>query len=382
MSKRRICIVTGTRAEYGIFVPVMEAIQRHRRLDLQVVVTGMHLLKRFGHTIKAIEADGWQIDARIPLQSEADDSLAQARGMGRAITRMAETFTRLKTDIVLVLGDRIEAFAAAAAATAAQRIIGHIHGGDAAPGVQDDAYRHAITKLAHLHFAASDEALTRILRLGEEKFRTYQTGSPALDNIRKLLCQDHHVLSQAAGFDIREDFLLVVQHPAGGSARQEALRMKQTLSACRHKDINIIALYPNTDPGFSGILHTLKAEHKAGHCHLLANVPRPIYLGLLSKARALVGNSSSGIIEAGLLNVDVINVGPRQSGRQRGHNVINTDYGIRPVGLALDRILRRRQVRSRRSDSVYGDGAAGKKIADILARVTLNARLRQKRMAY
>ena len=378
---RRITVVTGTRADYGIFLPVIEAIDAHPRLQQQLLVTGMHLVRRFGRTVQQIETDGWPIAARVRLQGERDDPLAQARALGRAITKMSTEFERLRSDIVLVLGDRLEMFAAAAAATAGQLVLAHIHGGDAAIGVQDDAYRHAISKLAHLHFAASAGARRRLKRLGEPSWRIYQTGSPALDNLSDLICHDCDELSRWAGLDVTEDFVVVAQHPAGASAVQEGRYMSQTLQACHSKGLKTLILHPNSDPGFSGIVTAAQRFCRTCSGRLLTSAPRPIYLGLLERSGILVGNSSSGIIEAGLLNVDVVNVGPRQTGRDRGSNVRDVVYGRVPIVEALDAVLNRRR-RVRRKCRIYGDGRSGIRIASILARVKNDRRLRQKKIAY
>ena len=380
--KRRIAVVTGTRAEYGILRPVLEEIEVHPKLQLQLIVTGMHLLRRFGYTVREIEKDGRRIDARVKLQGEDDEVIGQSRGLGRAITKLTDIFSELGTDIVLVLGDRIEVFAAAAAATASQLVLAHIHGGDAAVGVQDDAYRHAVSKLAHLHFAATAGAKERLLRLGEDSFRIYQTGSPAIDNLSKLICRDHQVLSRWAGFDVSKDFLLVLQHPAGFSAAQEERRMEQTLAGCDVNGLRILILYPNSDPGFSGIIRAAKRISGLKGYRLIRHLPRDVYLGLLQRARALVGNSSSGIIEASWLNVDVVNVGHRQAGRERDINVRDVAYGKTSVAKALRLILTGRQKRSRKSGRIYGDGRSGKRIAVVLGKVKLSQKLRQKKISY
>jgi GDP/UDP-N,N'-diacetylbacillosamine 2-epimerase (hydrolysing) len=378
MLKRRIAVVTGTRAEYGLLVPVMRAISRKPRLDLSVFVTGMHLLRRFGGTVREVKNDGWDIAARIPLQGEKDDVIGQSRGLGRAITKFSEEFFRQKINIVVVLGDRIETFAAAAAAFVSGRVVAHIHGGDAAMGVQDDVYRYAITKLAHLHFPATPDAKKRLLRQGEQPFRIYQTGSPALDGMRNISCDDPVVLSDHAGFDVCNDFMVVLQHPAGGSVAQERRWMTQTLLACAHTGLKLLVLYPNSDPGFSGIIESSTKFCRRKDCALVRNVPRSVYLGLLRRCRVLVGNSSSGIIEASFLGVPCVNVGPRQAGRDRTGNVIDVRYGVAPVTDGLRRAMNsRRRIRPSR---YYGDGRAGPRIADVLNRVTLDRRLRQKRL--
>jgi len=379
--KRRIGLITGTRAEYGIYRPVLEAITKQPRLELQLFVTGMHLLRKFGYTVREIEKDGWPIAGRVRLQGEKDDAFGQSRGLGRAITGLTNHFARLKTDIVLVMGDRIEAFAGAAAATASQLVLAHIHGGDKAVGIQDEAYRHAISKLAHVHFAATKGAKERLIRLGEEKFRIYQTGSPAVDNLSEIICRDELELSRWAGFDVREDFALVLQHPAGGTGRQEEKRMAQTLRACGGKGLQVLILYPNSDPGFSGIVRASQRYGKREGYRLLKHVPRGVYMGLLERARMLVGNSSSGLIEASCLNVDVVNVGPRQTGRERGANVIDVDYGM-SLAKAIAALLRKKRTKRRRAERIYGDGKSSEKIAPILARIRLDKRLRQKKIAY
>ena len=379
--KRRVAVVTGTRAEYGIFRSVLTAITEQPQLELQLLVTGMHLLRQFGYTVREIEQDGWRIAGRVRLQGETDDAVGQSRGLGRAITGLTNHFARLRTDIVLVMGDRIEAFAGASAATASQLVLGHIHGGDAAAGIQDEAYRHAISKLAHVHFAASRGSKERLERLGEEKFRIYQTGSPAVDNLSKIICRDRQELSRWSGFDVREDFALVLQHPAGGTARQEERQMAQTLRACGDKGLQILILYPNSDPGFSGIVRAAQRFSKGEGYRLLKHVPRGVYLGLLERSRLLVGNSSSGLIEASRLNVDVVNVGSRQSGRERGTHVADAGYGA-GTAKAITTLLGKEQTGRRRGKRIYGDGTSGKKIASILARIRLDERLRRKKISY
>jgi len=380
--KRRVVVVTGTRSEYGLLRPVMAGIDGHEGLGLQLVVTGMHLLRRFGYTVKEIEADGWRIDARVKLQGEKDDVIGQSMGLGRAITKMSEEFYQLGSEVVLVLGDRIEAFAGAAAATASQLVLGHIHGGDVAAGVQDDAYRDAISKLAHVHFAATKAAKERLIGLGEEKFRVYQTGSPSIDNLAKIVCKDRAELSKWAGFNVGEDYVVVLQHPAGGTAKQEEKRMRQTLEGCRCKGLKILVLYPNSDAGFSGITRAIDKYASEEDIWVLKHIPRGIYLGFLKRSRALVGNSSSGIIEAGHLNVDVVNVGPRQTGRERGANVRDVDYGAAGIARELALMLRDRPATKRKAERIYGDGRSGKRIASILAKLNLDQRLRQKRIAH
>ncbi len=380
LKKRNITVVTGTRAEYGILRPVMEAIAGRKELRLQLLATGMHLLRRFGMTVREIEADGWRIDARVRLQGADDDPVAQSVGLGRAISKMSTEFARLRSDVVLVLGDRIEVFAAAAAAVTSGRLLAHIHGGDVAPGVQDDAYRHAVSKLAHLHFVATEGAKKRLLAMGEQPFRIKLTGSPALDGIKEIMIRDAEELSRQVGLNVREEFLIVAQHPAGFAAAQEKKYMQQTLRACEAAGKRLIVMYPNSDPGFSGIAAAAEAFcRRTGH-PLIKNLPRPVFLGLLKRCRTLVGNSSAGLVEGGYLGVSVLNIGPRQAGRECGANVTHVAYGEQAVRRALQSLLRRKH--TIRPVTLYSRGNAARKIAEHLTRIELNHKLYQKHSAF
>ncbi len=382
MKKRRITVVTGTRAEYGLLKPVIQAIQKHSDLKLQIIATGMHLLKTFGYTVKEIESDGLPIDAKVKLQTEDDNILNHAVGLGKAISKMSKAYAELKSDIVLLLGDRIEIFAAASAATASQIPIAHIHGGDVATGIQDDAYRHAISKLAHIHFPASAQSKSRLIKLGEDPFRIYQTGSPAIDELSGIPCKKKSILDECTGLNTQDPFMIILQHPAGFAATKEETWMKQTLKACESKGLPLIILYPNSDPGHSGIIRAIQQYNfKVDHC-ILKHLPRPIFLGLLRKTFALVGNSSCGIIESSYLNADVLNVGPRQTGRERDTNVIDSKYGFQHIKKGLDQISQRKAVGHLKCNRIYGSGKAGQKIAKALAKIRVDKTLLRKKIVY
>ena len=386
MAKRlgHITVVTGTRADYGVLRPVMRAIQQQKGLTLHVIVTGMHLLETFGSTWREVRDDGFPIDAKIPLQSDRDDTIEQAQCAGTAIAKMARHFAAVQSDMVLVLGDRLESFAATVAAASGPWLIGHIHGGDAAQGVNDDAYRHAMSKLAHVHFAACAGSVRRLRRLGEDTWRIYRTGSPSIDEIYKIICTDSKRLSRDCPFVDRDDFAIVLQHPAGFPAATEKKLMRTTLEACNRKGLKTLVLYPNCDPGYRGIVQGINA-----YCHprgipVLRHVPREVFLGLLSRCTALVGNSSAGIIEAPFLKVDVINVGNRQAGRDRSRTVRNVDYDTAQIAAALEAIrsANARSKAARRPCGIYGHGQSGKRIAEILANLEVTPLLRQKHITY
>ena len=373
----------------------MRAIRAHPRLRLQLVVTGMHLLPRFGRTIRQIRADGWRIDATVPMQTGQDDPAADAEALGRGIAGLARVLRRLRSDVVLVLGDRIEAFAGAAAAACARIVVAHVHGGDRAAGDVDDSLRHAITKLAHVHFAATADAALRLRRLGEEPRRIFVVGAPGLDEIRSIRRPSTRRLGEILGWSQPREFALIVQHPCGHPPRIERRDMAATLAAVADTGLAGVIVYPNSDPGHSGIIAAIheatgigppsprdRGSMAAGFSDwiVMPSIDRTTYIRLLKAARVLVGNSSSGIIESKTAGVPVVNIGPRQRGRTRcGPNVIDCPYGRSAVRRAIRRALAR-PVRS--GGGVYGDGRTGRRIAAILGRLSMDAAFRRKLITY
>ncbi len=381
--KRNITVVTGTRADYGILRPVIEAISAQKKLNLQLLVTGQHMLRKFGYTCSEVEADGWPIVGKVKLQTNNDDLQAHAIGMGRAISQYSKIYFENDSDIVVVLGDRLEQFAATSAAIASGKIIAHIHGGDRATGISDDSFRHAMTKLSHIHFAASDESAERIEKLGEDKFRIYRTGSPAIDGIKKNICKNNKTLSEYVPFDLKEKYFIILVHPSGGSDSKEQEQMSEILDVCSRKSVHKLVLYPNCDPGHSGIITAIKAIESKDDFTVVRHLPRSIYLGLLAKSSGLIGNSSGGIVEASCINVDVLDVGNRQAGRQRSSRVIHSDFGRDNIARAVNKLLKLSEPGGNREVSgIYGKGESGRKIASILAKVKLDDELRLKTIVY
>jgi len=375
--KRRVAFVTGTRAEYGLLKSVMAAACRHPHLEVQLVVTGMHLLPAFGYTLDEIIRDGWRIDARVPMQAGSDDPLDQAEGLARGVAGIARFLVAARTEMVVVLGDRIEAMAGALAAVTTGRLLAHIHGGDVAPGDFDDSLRHAITKLAHVHFAASRSAARRIVRLGESPRRVHVVGAVGLDRVRELLRTERRPPG-------RSGLAVVIQHPCGRPAAVEARTMRALLAAVTAAGLARVIIYPNTDRGHRGILRAIEAHRRAcdaDDVRVYRSLPRDDFLRLLWRADVLVGNSSSGIIEAPLLGTPSVDVGPRQAGREPGgRSVVH-------VGESQTAILRGLRVALRRprragQPTVYGDGRAGLRIARILARLPDGDDFRRKVITY
>lgn len=373
--RRRVAVVTGTRAEYGLLQSTMEAITRHPKLTLQTVVTGMHLIRKFGLTIRQIERDGWRIDARVPMQRGDDDSLDQARGLSRGIAGISAYLEQARTDIVLVLGDRIEAMAGALAATTTGRFLAHIHGGDVASGDTDDILRHSLTKLAHIHLAATKEAARRIIRLGERSEQVHVVGAPGLDRLFTILRESPELRRN------KEDVAVIVQHACGRRPAVEARAMSAVLQAVKATGLKAVALYPNTDRGHTGIISALtRAQTRSngnGWLRVARSLDRDSYLRLLIGSRVLVGNSSSGIIEAAAAGTPAVNVGDRQAGRLRaGNGILDAGESVSGIRRALSSALTQRP--KKRGATPYGQGGAGERIAQILAQCPLGESLRRK----
>jgi GDP/UDP-N,N'-diacetylbacillosamine 2-epimerase (hydrolysing) len=359
----------------------LRAIQGRRELELQLVVTGMHLDRRHGRTVDEIRRDGWRVDAVVPWRPAGDDLTKLAEQTGAAGARLARAFDRLGSDIVLAVGDRVEAFAAASAGHLCGRLVAHVHGGDRALGQVDDALRHAITKLAHVHFAATSESADRILRLGEDRRRVHLVGSPGLDGLREqALSWSAHQPITLAGKRLR--YALVVLHPTSADEAAEHRRAAMILAACRRFDFEEIhVVWPNNDPGARGIVRCWK-EHPHAIAMWHENLMRPAFLGLLRDAAVLVGNSSSGIIEAASFGTPVIDVGDRQKGRLAGENVTNVPFNERALRSALRKVWNDRRPVRFAGKNPYARPGTGRRIARVLATMALDQAVRRKLIAY
>jgi GDP/UDP-N,N'-diacetylbacillosamine 2-epimerase (hydrolysing) len=374
MKKNRVCFVTGTRAEFGLMRSVLAAIRANRALTLQVVATGMHLDRSRGHTVDAIP----RLNAVVPWAA-GDRAVAT----GKAIADLANVFRRLKTDIVLVVGDRVEAFAAAAAGAISGRVVAHVHGGDRALGQLDDSLRHAISKLSHLHFPATVSSARRLEKIGEDPWRIRRVGSPGIDGITRQAASFAAVKKYFPALR-RRAYAVVALHPIEADPRVEAARARQILTATAAAGIaSIVVIDPNNDPGSEGIRTAWREAEKSGRIMRRSNLPRDIFLGLLRDAAVLVGNSSSGIIEAASFGTPVVDVGPRQNGRQRSGDVRNVRYGFAPVRQAVAHFWDGGDAPRGKYPNPYAhDGYAGVRIAQILGRLAISPKLLAKLIAY
>jgi GDP/UDP-N,N'-diacetylbacillosamine 2-epimerase (hydrolysing) len=381
--KRRVCFVTGTRAEFGLMRPALDAIASHRQLELQIIATGMHLDRRRGYSLGDITAAGFEVNATIPWRAGQERPIEVAQRTGEAIAKLAQVLSRLESDVVLVVGDRVEAFAAAAAGHIGGAVVAHVHGGDRALGQVDDSLRHAITKLAHVHFPATRESARRIRRLGEDAWRIHRVGSPGIDGIRQTAAS--HVQLCEHGLNLpRRKFALLLLHPADSDNAQERRRAALVLAGVKRSGINqVVIIYPNNDPGAAGIVAAWQqAQRSDPRLITRPNVTREVFLGLLRDAAVMVGNSSSGIIESASFATPVVNVGARQLGRERSENVTDVPYSETAVRRAVARTQNDPNLRRSAGRNVYGRGDTGRRIADVLGRLVLDQKLRRKLIAY
>jgi UDP-N-acetylglucosamine 2-epimerase (non-hydrolysing)/GDP/UDP-N,N'-diacetylbacillosamine 2-epimerase (hydrolysing) len=388
-AKRKICVVTGSRSEYGILRPVMRALAADRRFKLQVVAAGMHLSRAFGGTVSMLDADGLAPDALVRM-TPADDSLASmAESVGKGITGFTRAFERLAPDVVVVLGDRTEAFAAAVAATLSGRVLAHIHGGDRAEAGYDDFMRHAITKLAHVHFAATGESARRILRLGERENRIFVVGAPGLDEIRTAKLPTGAETKKRLGFGEDEPLILCVQHSVSTHPETAEGEMEETLAALERLGAPAVVVYPNSDAGGRAMIKVIRRYERCyggrgGWLRAYKSLPRDEFLAVMKAASVMVGNSSSGIIEAASFGLPVVNIGRRQAGRQRSGNTLDVGPDRREILFAAKRILTDRRLRGKlsRSSNVYGDGRAARRVVRVLGGIGLGPDARTKQITY
>lgn len=376
MSLRRIAVVTGTRAEWGLLRPVCEAIRGERGLALQVVAGGAHLLAP-ARTIEEVRAFAPGL-VEFAMQVPGDTGrLADARALGRGTAALADVFTAIAPEVVVVLGDRIEAFAAASAAAVGGIRVAHIHGGDRAEGVADESMRHAITKLAHIHFPASAASAHRILAMGEQPQTVHLVGSPSVDGLHAMA-----PLDDAAYRELGAPEYIVLMHPCGRSDAAEHADAAALLDAACARG-RVLALMPNSDPGRAGIARAI--AERCAQVRVAEHLPRARFVGLLKRPeiRALVGNSSAGIIEAAALGVRVVDVGARQRGRERAANVVHCPAAD-PHALAgaLAEAARPVAVADHPLRHPYGSGGAGARIARVLAHCDLATHPLQKLNAY
>lgn len=375
VAKRTICVVTGTRAEYGLLSRLMKEIQQDGDLVLQIIATGMHLSPEFGLTYKLIEQDGFCIDAKVEMLLSSDTPVGIAKSIGLGVIGFADALDRLKPDIMVVLGDRFEILAAVQAALVARIPVAHIHGGEVTEGAIDEAIRHAITKMTHLHFAAAEEYAQRIIQLGEQPCRVFTVGAPGLDAIAHTVPIDRTALETSLGFAWRNPLLLVTYHPVTLAHEDVPQAVRALCSAIEEcGDISVIFTKANADTD-GRIINAMIDNFVALHPERMVaftTMGHTRYISAMRYADVVVGNSSSGIIEAPFVKTATVNIGKRQHGRLRATSIIDCGETKEEITAALQQALSPEfRATVERTKSLYGTGEASHAMKNILKKTDI-----------
>jgi UDP-hydrolysing UDP-N-acetyl-D-glucosamine 2-epimerase len=377
--KRRFVLVSVGRSDYGIYYPLLRAIEDDPECELSVVVSGAHLSGLYGNTVKEFEADHIPIRDRVQMLLSANSSEAVATSIGVGVINFANSFARLQADIIILLGDRFEMLAAAVAAVPLGIPIAHLHGGEVTEGAMDDSIRHAITKLSHIHFVAAPAYEQRVIQMGEQPGRVFLTGSPIVDAILAEPAISKDEIERELRVQL-DGALLITYHPVTLEKEQTKERIAMLLEVLEKFDNELIFTYPNADMDSAVIIDQLNAFAKrVSHAHIFVNLGRFRYHALQRYVAAMVGNSSSGILEASIFRLPVVNVGSRQKGRLRTPNIIDTPEEAKAIETAIKRAISP-DFRNSLSHMVnpYGKGDASRQILKVLKTVPLDGSLQKK----
>jgi len=383
MAKRKILVTTGTRAEYGFLRPVLQRISKSKKLLLYLVVTGTHLSKKHGFSIKEIKKDGFKIFTTIDIIPKGNTNHSMSIALGEGIIAFSKIFKKIKPDINLILGDRGEMLASALAAYQMNIPNAHIHGGDKTQGGIDEYTRHAITKISNIHFAATKKSYSRIIKMGEVPSNVFLTGSPSIDEIVNRRITSKKEIEKKFKIKLTGNEIILIYHPVTTQTELSGKQIRNILRVIIRLMKPTIAIAPNSDAGNKEIFDQLKVySKKYNFFRLYPNVSHNDYLGFLKNCGVLVGNSSSGIIEASYFNIPVINIGIRQKGRERGRNVTDvSDTRLDLMQKAIRNALRKKNNKFVKN-YIYGKGKASKKIVKVLEQIKLDTKLTQKQIFY
>lgn len=367
---RKICIITGTRAEFGLLRWLMQEVQNEPNLELQVIATGMHLSPEFGLTYLEVEQAGFTIDAKIEMLLSADTATAVTKSMGLGLISYADAYERLAPDLIVVLGDRFEIFAATAAALIAGIPVAHLHGGETTEGAFDEAIRHSITKMSHLHFVAAEEYKRRVIQLGEQPERVFLVGGLGIDAIKRINLLDREALEESLGFKFGPRNLLITFHPVTLEGQiSSGQQMAELLAALSElDDTHLLFTMPNADTGgreLATMVNQFAATRQ--NVRVYTSLGQLRYLSCMKYVDAVVGNSSSGLTEAPSMGIATINIGDRQKGRLSASSVINCEPTQQSISEALSTVFDpsfRSTLTSTKNP--YGCGGASEKIANII----------------
>jgi GDP/UDP-N,N'-diacetylbacillosamine 2-epimerase (hydrolysing) len=371
---RKICIITGTRAEYGLLYWLMKEIDADKDLELKIIATGMHLSPEFGNTYQQIEEDGFFIDKKVDIELSSDSGVGISKSMGLGMIGFADTFHDLNPDLIVVLGDRFEIFSAVSSAMIAKIPVAHIHGGEITESAFDESIRHSITKMSHLHFAATNEYRNRIIQLGEQPNQVFNVGGLGIDNINKLKLLSKSDFEKAINFELGEKNILVTFHPVTLENHTSEVQFKVLLdSVSALEDTKIIFTKANSDTG-GRVINRMIDDYVSKHDGTVAftSMGQLNYLSALQFMDTVVGNSSSGLLEAPSFNIATIDIGDRQKGRIKADSIISCPPIQNSISNAFDKLYSKGfQNIVNKTKNPYGNGGASKKIVRIIKDIDL-----------
>lgn len=382
IKKRKILYITGTRADFGLMMPVLKKIDKNHSLELEIVATGMHLMDDFGKTIDDVKKEGFKTHILEAIY-EKDTKDSMARFIGVVVQKLSEKINKIRPEIILLLGDRGEMLAGAIVGSYMTIPVAHIHGGEVTATV-DESARHAITKLSHIHLAATKGSAERIIKMGEEQENVFVVGAPGLDNILNKKPISPETISRQYDLDLSKPIVVVLQHPVTTEIDQCEEQIKKTMDAVTELGHQTIVIFPNADAGGRRMIEAMNRYKSYNSIKMFKNIPYDEYLSILNVASVMVGNSSGSIIEAPSFGLPVVNVGIRQKDRERSENMIDVDHDKDEIKKAIEKAIYdtnfKKQVNSCKNP--YGDGNASDRIVDILAGIKINRELIQKKITY
>lgn len=387
---RKVAVLTGSRGEYSIYASVLDAIDERADLSYELIVTGMHLEKKFGYTIEEIRKDNRKIGAEVPMLKYEDTLAGMVKNTGEAIIGITESFERIKPDLILVLGDRGEQLAAAMAGAHLNIPVAHLHGGEVS-GTIDESIRHAITKFAHIHLPATKLSRDRIIKLGEREENIFLVGAPGVDAVKKRGKTTRQEIAKHFNFDPNKAIILAIQHPVTTEFNERDKNTQLFIEAILELGEQTVCIYPNSDAGHTGMMELLKKNikysGKQNKIKLYESLPHEIFISLMKQAAIMIGNSSSGIIEAPSCNTPYVLVGTRQTGREKAESILEVPYNKVAILNAAFKALNDKEFRAKimageRPYDPFRDDNAGKRTADVLATCRINSDLLQKRITY
>jgi GDP/UDP-N,N'-diacetylbacillosamine 2-epimerase (hydrolysing) len=374
---KKVVYITGARSDFGPTLPTLRDIEKHDGIELSLIVTGMHLLEKYGNTVKEVEKSGLKVARTVPILIKDDDANKEmALTTGNCVMEMTKVLSELKPDVVLVVGDRFETFASVVSAVFLNIPVAHISGGDISKSI-DDSIRYAITKLSHLHFPGTKKSAERLAKVGEEKWRIHMVGTPI-----NMDAADNDEIESELGVELSDKIILVIQHPVTIQSGQSGKQMQETLDAVAEIGKQAIVIYPNNDAGNEAIIKVIDSADSKRNISAYRNLSSRVFMGLLKHSSVIVGNSSSGIIEAPFFGLPCVNIGIRQEGRERGDNVVDVDHKKEDIIGAIKKVLVP-SFREKLGNNPYDSGnRVGEEIARVLDELKIDGMLMNKQQMF